>query len=135
MLTTLGFIAGEDKQLVAVAVGVAAVVATTAAYYVLNPKDKEGEFPMLGGIQLYHTWNFLRWRHDFLLSGYERNLGKSFSFKLFRHKVIALTGEDARQAIFSNRYFSIDEGHKILIGNVRVTLPCAITKRSADSES
>lgn len=122
MLTTLGSTAWENRQLVAVAVGVAAVVATTAVYYALNPKYREDELPMLRGIQLYHTWNFFRRRHDFLLSNYERNLGKSFSFNLFHHKVIALTGEDARQTFFSNRNFSIDEGHKILIGNVRVAL-------------
>ena len=87
-----------DNHLVAGAIGIAAALAAAAVYCVLGSKDKEGEFPKLPGIQLYHAWNFFRWRYDFLQSNYERNPGKSFSFDVVHHKLIALTGE--RLAVF-----------------------------------
>jgi len=120
--TLLNSVAGEDNQLVAGAVGAAAILATTAVYYALNSKDKEHDFPKLRGIQLYHAWNFFQRRYDFLQSNFERNFGKSFSFNVLHHNVIALTGEDARQVFFSNQHLNFDEGYKILMGAVRVSL-------------
>jgi sterol 14-demethylase len=54
---------------------------------------------------------------------FKRNLGKSFSFKVLHHTIVALTGEDARRAFFSSPRLSFDEGYKILKGAVRVSLP------------
>ena len=118
--TILDSVAGEDNQLIAGAVGGAAILVTAAVYYALNSKDKADEFPKLGGIQLYHAWNFFQRRHDFLQSNFKRNLGKSFSFNLLHHNVVALAGEDARQAFFSNPHLNVPEGYKILMGAVRV---------------
>ena len=117
--TYLASIAGEDNQLVAGAFGVAAILATTAVYYAFGSKDKVHEFPKLRGIQLYHAWNFFQRRYEFLHSNFKRNLGKSFSFNVLHHNVVALVGEDARQAFFSNPHLDFDEGYKILMGAVR----------------
>ena len=117
-------VTGENNQLAAVAVGSAVILATTAVYHVLSRKEEGHEFPKLRGIQLYHAWNFLQRRYDFLQSGYERSLGKSFSFDLLDHKIIALTGEDARQMFFSHPHFSIDDGYKLLVGAVRLSPNC-----------
>ena len=118
--TVLNSITGEDNRPLAGAVGAAAVLATTAVYYALSSKDRENDFPKLRGIQLYHAWNFFRRRYDFLQSNFKRNIGKSFSFKVLHHNVVVLTGEDARQAFFSNPHVDFDEGYKILMGAVRV---------------
>jgi len=120
--TILSSFAGEDNQLVAGAVGAAAILATTAVYYTLNSKDKEHDFPKLRGIQLCHAWNFFQRRYDFLQSNFERNFGKSFSFNVLHHNVIVLAGEDARQAFFSDSHLNLFEGFKILRGTVRVSI-------------
>ncbi|KAF9644106.1 cytochrome P450 [Thelephora ganbajun] len=114
--TILSPIASEDNQLITGAVGAAAILAITAIYYAISPKDKDHGFPKLRGIQLYHAWNFFHRRYDFLQSGFAWNLGKSFSFNVLHHNIIALTGEDARQAFFSNPHLNFDQGYKILMG-------------------
>ena len=113
---------GEDSQLVAGAVGAAAILTTTILYHVLSSKDKEHDFPKLRGIQLYHAWNFFQRRYDFLLSNFKQNLGKSFSFNVLHHNIIALTGEDARRVFYSDPHLDAKEGYKILMGAVRVPL-------------
>jgi len=118
--TILSSIAGEDNQLVAGVIGAAAILATTVAYYALSSKDEEDEFPKLRGLQIYHAWNFFQRRFDFLQSNFSRNLGRSFSFKVLHHTVVALAGEDARQAFFSDPHLGFNEGYMILMGAVRV---------------
>ena len=118
--TILSSVAGEDNRLVAGAVGAAAILATTA-YYTLSSRDEEHDFPKLRGIQLYHAWNFFQRRYDFLHSNFKRNLGKSFSFNVLHHNIVALTGEDARQAFYSHPQLDFTEGYKILMGAVRVS--------------
>jgi len=84
---------------------------------------KGREFPKLRGIQLYHAWNFFRRRYDFLHSNFEQNLGKSFSFNVLHHNIVALTGDDARQFFYSNPHLIFSEGYKNLTGAVRVYSP------------
>jgi len=121
--TILSSVAGEDNRLVAGAVGAAAILVTTAAYYALNSKDEEREFPKLRGIQLYHAWNFFQRRYDFIHSNFKQNFGKSFSFNVLHHNIIALTGEDARKVFYSNPHLDFGEGYKILMGAVRASPP------------
>jgi len=121
--TILISVASEGNQLVACAVGAATILATTAAYYALSTRAEGCNFPKLRGIQIYHAWNFFQRRFDFLHSNFERNFGKSFSFNVLHHSVVALTGEDARQAFFSDPHLDLNEGYKILMGAVRVSLP------------
>ena len=119
--TILSSVAGEDNRLVAGAVGAAAILATTAAYYALGSKDEEHDFPKLRGIQLYHAWNFFRRRYDFLHLNFKQNFGKSFSFNVLHHTIVALNGEEARQAFYSNSHLDFNEGYKLLMGAVRVS--------------
>ena len=120
---------GVDNQFFAGTVATGAILATAAIYYVLGSKDKEHDFPRLRGIQFYHAWNFFQQRYDFLQSNFQRNLGKSFSFKVVHHNVVALTGEDARQVFFSDPHLNFDQGYKILMGTVRAFLPRSLTSR------
>ena len=118
----LASITGEENQLVASVIGAAAILVATAVYYIFSSNDKADEFPKLRGIQLYHAWNFFQQRHDFLQSNFKRNLGKSFSFNVLHHKIVALTGEDARRVFYSNPHLDFSQGYKILVGAVRVPL-------------
>lgn len=117
----LTFVPGGDNQFV---VGVALVLAITGVYYALSSKYMGHDFPKLRGIQFYHAWNFFQRRYDFLRSNFKQNLGKSFSFNVLHHTIVALTGEDARQAFFSDPHLNFPEGYKILVGSVRASLPC-----------
>jgi len=119
--TILNSVAGEDNRLATGVVGAAAILATTAVYYALSSKDKDRDFPKLRGIQFYHAWNFFQRRYDFLHSNFKRNSGRSFCFNVLHHRVIALTGEDARQAFLFNQHFDAPEGFKILVGAVSVS--------------
>ena len=114
-------VTGEDSQLFAGTVGAAAILATTAAYYTLRSKDQEHDFPKLPGIQFFHAWKFFKQRYDFLHSNLKQNVGKSFSFNVLHHNVVALGGEDARRAFFSNPHLNLSEGYKVLKGAVRVS--------------
>ena len=129
--TFLHSVAGEDGQHVASAVGVTAVLATAVVYYVLNSKDGRKEFQKLGGIQLCHGWNFFRRRYDFIFSQLQQNPGRSFAFNLLHHRVIVLTGEDGRQAFYSNPHLSFQEGYNILSGVVRALLAINATPGSS----
>ena len=120
--TVLDSLGSDDIRLLAGAVGVVAVLATTAAYYALSSKDKGDEFPKLQGVQLYHAWNFFQRRHDFLQSSFKRNHGKSFSFNVLHHNIVALAGEDARRVFFSDPGFDLDEGYRISKGAVHTSL-------------
>jgi len=124
--TIVGPVVVEDKLVGAV--GAAVILAMAAVYYIPSPKDKGREFPKPRGIQLYHAWNFFQRRHDFLHSNFKQNLGKSFSFNVLHHNVVALTGDDARQVFYSNPHLNFSEGYKILTGAVRVSP--AVTERS-----
>ena len=119
--TVLSSVTNEDNLLVAGAVGAAAIVATTAAYYALGSKDEEHGFPRLRGIQLYHAWNFFQRRYDFLHSNFRQNFGKSFSFNVLHHNIVALIGEEGREAFYSNPHLDFNEGYKLLMGAVRVS--------------
>ena len=112
---------GEDGQFVVGAVGLATALAAVSVYYTFGFKNKDDEFPKLPGIQLYHAWNFFQRRYDFLHSNIVRNPG-GFSFNVLHYNIIALAGEDSRQAFFSNPHFSFDGGYKILLGAVRISL-------------
>lgn len=125
--TLLHSVVSEDNQLYASVAGVATVLATTAVIYAFGSKGKEGEFPRLSGLQPYHAWNFFQRRYDFLMTGYRKNAGQSFYFKVLSNKIIALSGEDARQIFFSNPHLSVDEGYKILMGAVRVFFAPTLT--------
>ena len=119
--TVLNFAAGEsDSQLVTSVIGTAAILAIITLYYVLSSEDKEHGFPKLRGIQIYHAWNFFQRRYDFLRSNLDRNHGKSFSFNVLHHNVIALTGQDARRVFFSDSRLNPQEGYRLLMGGVRV---------------
>ena len=132
--TILKSVTGEDSQLIAGVVCAAVILVTAAAYLVFGSSDDGHDFPKLRGIQLYHAWNFFQRRFDFVHSNFKQNSGKSFSFNVLHHNVVALTGEDARRAFFSNSHLSFYQGYKILMGAVRIFLPPLATGRFTDPD-
>ena len=127
--------ASGDNRLVAGAVGVAAIIATTTVYYALRSRDDDHGFPKLRGVQLHHAWNFFQRRYDFLQSNFKRNLGKCFCFNVLHHTVIALAGEDARRVFFSDRHLDFNEGYRILMGAVRISFLSPVTERPIDLDN
>lgn len=73
----LSLVTGQGTQFVVGAASAAAILVASSLYYVLSSEENEDEFPQLQGIQLYHAWKFPRWRHDFLRSNFQHNLGKA----------------------------------------------------------
>ena len=130
--TILGSVAGEDNRFVASAVSAVAIFAMTAAYYTFSSKEEKHDFPKLRGVQIYHAWNFFQRRFDFLHSNFKQNFGRSFSFNVLHHTIIALTGEDARQVFYSHPHLNFNEGYKLLMGAVSVYLP--LTERFIDPD-
>lgn len=138
--TILQFVASEDKQIAAATFGVAALLAATVVYCSFGSKDEERAFPKLPGIQLFHAWDFFQRRHDFLESHFKQNSGRGFSFDVLRHKVIVVTGEDARRVFYSDARMDISEGGKLLMGVVGVVavswqLKGALTSMTLDSQA
>lgn len=129
--STLHFVSGEDNQLVVGAVGVATILAAVVVYFNFSFKGKEHEFPKLPGVQLYHAWESFQQRYDFLQLNLKRYL-EDFSFNVLNRNVIALTGADARQTFFSNPHFNIEEGYRILVGVVCISLLWYKKNRSTD---
>ena len=123
MTSAIRLAASQDNQLVTAVFGfgVAALLATTVIHYFLSFRDGKGDFPKLPGIQFYHAWNFFRNRQDFIHSNLERNSGQSFSFDVGHHKVIALTGEEARRKFYSDPRMDLSAGFRILSGKVRIS--------------
>ena len=122
-LGSLNSVVVGDNQLVFGVVGAGVILAVTAAYYHLGSKDDERGFPKLHGIQLDHAWNFFRRRYNFLHSNFEQNRGKSFSFNVLNHTVVALNGDDARRIFYSNSHLNLGRGYGILLGTVGISLP------------
>jgi len=52
-------------QIIAGAVGAAAIFVTAVIYYALSSRYKDHHFTELRGIRLYHTWNFFQRLYDF----------------------------------------------------------------------
>ena len=61
-----------------------------------------------------------------------RSFGKSFSFNVLHHNIVALIGEEGREAFYSNPHLDFNEGYKLLMGAVRVS-PTPVTERSIDT--
>lgn len=59
---------------------------------------------------------------DFLRDGFKATSSSVFQFKLNRHNVIALSGDEGRCAFFREKGLNLYEGFQVLIGNVRC--PC-----------
>lgn len=56
---------------------------------------------------------------DFLKDGFKATSSTVFQFKLNRHNVIALSGDEGRCAFFREKGLNLYEGFQVLIGNVR----------------
>lgn len=92
------------------AVGVVMTLAT-----LLRPSKSKAGVHNLGGIPVFTAWTFFTKRYDFLRKHF--NSGKKyFQFRVLQHRVIALSGEEARKMFFVEQGLSLGEGYRILMG-------------------
>lgn len=55
---------------------------------------------------------------DFLRSGFSATASSVFQFKLNRHNVIALSGEEGRNAFLREKGLNLYEGFQVIVGTV-----------------
>lgn len=67
--------------------------------------------------------SFFDSQFQFLRDGFKATSSSVFQFRLNRHTVIALSGDEARSAFFRERGLSLYEGFQVLIGG-NVRCPC-----------
>lgn len=117
---------------VALAIGVLVMLAS----YLL-PSQSKGGIHNLGGIPILAAWDFYTKRYDFLRKHFDSGK-KYFQFhilqvfnmlaffprttqltaSIFKHRVVALSGEDARKLFFSEQGLDLDDGYRILQGGI-----------------
>ncbi|GLB42457.1 putative cytochrome P450 [Lyophyllum shimeji] len=68
----------------------------------------------LGGFSILTAWTFFKKRYDFMLSNFKAR--KMFRFRVLQHRVVALSGEAARQVFFNELSLDLPEGYRILKG-------------------
>lgn len=79
----------------------------------------EAELHRLWGPSSLTAWQFFNKRYDFLRSNFAKTDQRLFSFRVLGHSVVALSGEEARNAFFDTRSLDFHEGYKVLQGAVR----------------
>ncbi|EDR08032.1 uncharacterized protein LACBIDRAFT_297641 [Laccaria bicolor S238N-H82] len=72
----------------------------------------------LPGNPLLAIFPFFRKRYDFIKWGFHATGQNTFQFQLLRNKVIVVSGESARQAVFNAKGLDLTEGFKILSGAI-----------------
>lgn len=68
---------------------------------------------------------------DFFNNGFKATSSSIFQFRLFRHDVIALSGDEGRHAFFQEKGLDLYHGFQIIIGTVRRL--CSLAIPSIDS--
>lgn len=96
----------------ALAIGVLVMLAS----YLL-PSQLKGGIHNLGGIPILAAWDFYTKRYDFLRKHFDSGK-KYFQFHILQHRVVALSGEDARKLFFSEQGLDLDDGYRILQGGI-----------------
>lgn len=95
--------------------------------------------PYQNGMPFVGSWAFFTRRHRFVNEGIQR-LGNIFAFNILhvrvligttcfsltvflfsQHKVVAVSGEEARKTFFSHKDLDFSEGYQILFGGVGAT--------------
>ncbi|KJA20453.1 hypothetical protein HYPSUDRAFT_813626 [Hypholoma sublateritium FD-334 SS-4] len=84
-------------------------------YSTVVPNDK-GSIRTLGGFPVLTAWAFFTRRYDFLWGNFQKHAAPHFKFSVLHHQVVALRGEEARQAFFNSKSLNFTEGYKILLG-------------------
>jgi sterol 14-demethylase len=104
--------------------------------FALRP-TKSDKIRDLRGIPVVTAWGFFTKRFDFIQRHLKKSGGKMFRFRVlqasskftkilisfttanllsFQHRVIAVTGEQARKVFYNDQSLDLTEGYKILMG-------------------
>ncbi|KJA20468.1 hypothetical protein HYPSUDRAFT_203783 [Hypholoma sublateritium FD-334 SS-4] len=72
--------------------------------------DDSGSIRTLGGFPVLTAWAFFTRRYDFLWGNFQKHAAPHFKFSVLHHQVVALRGEEARQAFFNSKSLNSAEG-------------------------
>ncbi|KAF9557038.1 cytochrome P450 [Agrocybe pediades] len=97
------------------AFGVACFLAISAITFIPRPA-RNGKVYDLGGVSLFHAWQFFTRRYDFIQEKFKESGRSAFRFNVVQHRVVSFSGEKARQAFFNEPGLSLVQGYKILTG-------------------
>ncbi|KAH8115445.1 cytochrome P450 [Phellopilus nigrolimitatus] len=92
--------------------GLAGVLATV---YVFKSTDEDG-VPYKASVPFIGAWGFYSRRYSFIQEGLKK-LGNVYSFRINRHKVWVVSGEEARNRFFGSKNLHFTEGYAILNGD------------------
>ncbi|KIM74625.1 hypothetical protein PILCRDRAFT_828049 [Piloderma croceum F 1598] len=90
------------------------------SYVYLFPGIDAAEIHTLRGFSIVNAWTFLNKRYDFLRSNFEKTGHNLFAFKIMQHKVIAISGDEARKIFFNNSGLNSTDGAMLLRGGIPV---------------
>ncbi|TFK49075.1 cytochrome P450 [Heliocybe sulcata] len=103
-------------QLAIFLVAVFLVLALSTSVFAARPKDCEPAH--LPEHSLFTIVPFFRKRYDFLNWGFRATGQSLFQFQLFRHTVVAVSGETGRKAFLTAKGLDLNEGFKVLSGAI-----------------
>ncbi|KAG6906542.1 hypothetical protein DXG01_013250 [Tephrocybe rancida] len=89
---------------------------TAAAIQSLFRRPPSGKIHDFGTFSFFSAWAFFAKRHDFIWDNFKKLGTKMFRFRVLRHSVVALSGEAARVAFFTEPGFQLREGYGLSIG-------------------
>ncbi|KIM37023.1 hypothetical protein M413DRAFT_31186 [Hebeloma cylindrosporum] len=118
----------DSSPITALVAGLA-VVLTSAFFLRLSKSDKVYD---LGGIPVLTAWNFFKKRFDFFQAHFKKSNGKMFRF---RHRVVAVAGEQGRKAFLNDQSLDMTQGYKILFGGVPRLEDINIQTRTGEPDS
>lgn len=105
-------ILGSSQSAVILALAISVVITLAIR---LSPSSSKGGVYDLGGIPILAAWPFFTKRYDFLRNHFASGK-RYFQFHVLQHRVVAISGEEARKMFFNEKGLGLDEGYRILMG-------------------
>ncbi|KAG6915836.1 hypothetical protein DXG01_009622 [Tephrocybe rancida] len=96
------------------ALAVAAIAA--AAIQSLSRRPPSGKIHDLGVFSFLSAWAFFAKRHDFIWATFKEVGTGMFRFRVLRHSVVALSGDTARKAFFTEPGLELRDGYALAVG-------------------
>ncbi|KAH8102335.1 cytochrome P450 [Phellopilus nigrolimitatus] len=109
--------------------GLAGILATV---YAFKSTDEDG-VPYKAGIPFIGAWDFYSRRNSFIQEGIKK-LGNVYSFRINRHKVWVVSGENARNRFFGSKNLHFSEGYVILNGDSPSLKDIKVNKNVEDGD-
>ncbi|KAG6907956.1 hypothetical protein DXG01_006744 [Tephrocybe rancida] len=89
---------------------------TAVAIQSLFRRPPSGKIHDLGVFSLLSAWAFFAKRHDFIRANFKKVGTKMFRFRVLSHSVVALSGDVARKAFFTEPGLELRDGYALAVG-------------------